>query len=260
MTDFKYEEIASMIDHALLAPTLTDQELQNGCELAKRYQVATVCVKPSHVCLAYKLLESSKVEVCTVIGFPHGSNTTEVKVMEIKIACQQGATEVDMVINLGKAKSGDWNYIENEITQACETAHSLDAKLKVIFENDYWQDGGTGNHEGMIIEKLCLICEKINVDWIKTSTGFGFVMQQDGRLATRGATFEDVSIMVNACSAKTQVKAAGGVKDLTTLLKMREIGATRIGTSSTANILEECRSSLQLPPIEQIDPEIHPNY
>ena len=260
MTNFTYDEIAGMIDHALLSPTLTDQELQKGCDLAKRYQVATVCVKPYHVSLAYKLLESSKVEVCTVVGFPHGSNTIEIKAMETKIACQQGATEVDMVINLGKAKNGDWKYLENEIAQVCESAHSLGAKLKVIFENDYWQGGGAGHSGNMIIEKLCQICESIKVDWIKTSTGFGFVAQQDGRLATKGATFEDVSIMVRACTARTEVKAAGGVKDLTTLLKMRKIGATRIGTSSTSNILEECRSSLQLPPLELINTEIDTTY
>ena len=247
--EYTYEEIAVMIDHALLHPTIAEKELVKGCNIAHLYSTATVCVKPCDVEQASQLLADSSTEVCTVIGFPHGANTQEVKVRETQLACEQGASEVDLVINLGRAANGEWNYVENEVSAVCEVAHAAGAKLKVIFENDYWAQGGAGLSADRIKEKLCQICTHAGADWVKTSTGFGYVRQDDGHMAARGATEHDVALMVRSCMGKSQVKAAGGVKDLSTLLKMRTLGATRIGTSSTKQILDECRSVLGLPAI-----------
>jgi deoxyribose-phosphate aldolase len=250
---YTYEEIAGMIDHALLHPTLSQKELVHGCEIAHLYSTATVCVKPCDVEQASRLLVDSSTEVCTVIGFPHGANTQEVKVWETRLACEQGASEVDLVLNLGRAADGRWDYVEKEVSAVCEVAHAAGAKLKVIFENDYWTQGGAGLSADGIKEKLCQICTHVGADWVKTSTGFGYVRQADSQLATRGATEDDVALMVSACLGISQVKAAGGVKDLSTLLRMRNLGATRIGTSSTQNILDNCRSALGLPAITASD-------
>jgi len=249
--EYTYQEIAGMIDHALLHPTLTDEELASGCSLAHLYEVATVCVKPYHVDQAVKRLKASSVEVCTVIGFPHGANLSEVKKLETQRACEQGASEVDMVINLGKARSGDWEYIEEEISQVCETAREGNAKTKVIFENDYWNSCQLDSDGDTIKKKLCKICETVGANWVKTSTGFGYVAQADGSMATMGATEHDIALMAGTCSNKVEIKAAGGIKNLVTLLKMKHLGVSRIGTSSTQLILEECRKSLNLDPLRQ---------
>ena len=248
---YTYEEIAGMIDHALLHPTLTDEELSSGCALAHLYEVATVCVKPYHVEQAVKKLETSSVKVCTVIGFPHGANLSEVKKLETQRACEQGASEVDMVINLGKAKSGDWQYIEEEISQVCETAREGNAKTKVIFENDYWNSREHDSDGNTIKNKLCNICETVGANWVKTSTGFGYISQADGSMITMGATEQDIALMAGTCSRKVKIKAAGGIKNFDNLLKMRQLGASRIGTSSTQLILEECRESLSLKSLRQ---------
>jgi deoxyribose-phosphate aldolase len=250
---FSYEEIAGMIDHALLHPTLSDQALRSGCAMAEAYQTATVCVKPCDVKQAVALLSGSQTEVCTVIGFPHGANLTETKTLETKRACEQGASEVDMVINLGRLLSGDWQYVEHDIHAVCQTAHEFGAKLKVIFENDFLINGGANLSGDDIKKKLCQISENAGADWVKTSTGFGYTRQADGNMATLGATEHDVMLMVEACKKGTQIKAAGGVKNLTTLLRMRKLGATRIGTSSTQEILYECRKLLSLPQLSVVD-------
>ncbi len=247
--EYKYSDIAGMIDHALLNPTLSENELVKGCTLAETYQTATVCVKPCDVRRATKLLENSKTGICTVIGFPHGANLTEIKVLETQKACQEGASEVDMVINLGRAMSGDWKFVEEEVRTVRQIAHSQNAKLKVIIENDYLNFGGAGLDGNAFKRLLCKISENAGADWVKTSTGFGYTKQPEGNMISRGATVEDVSLMVECCSTGMQVKAAGGVKDLSTLLQMRKIGATRIGTSSTQSILEECLKSLGLSPL-----------
>jgi deoxyribose-phosphate aldolase len=260
MENYTYEEIAGMIDHALLYPTLSQKELVNGCEIAQLYSTTTVCVKPCDVEQASRLLAASSTEVCTVIGFPHGANTQEVKVKETQLACEQGANEVDLVLNLGRAANGEWNYVENEVRAVREVAHAAGAKLKVIFENDYWTHGGAGLSTDGIKEKLCQICTHAGADWVKTSTGFGYVRQADGQLATKGATEHDVALMVRACAGKAQVKAAGGVKDLSALLRMRTLGATRIGTSSTQNILDEYRSALGLPAMTTTETKNNSDY
>jgi deoxyribose-phosphate aldolase len=252
--EFNYREIAGMIDHALLHPSLSNEDFIRGCQLASCYEVATVCVKPCDVERAVHFLQDSSTEVCTVIGFPHGVNLTEIKVKETELACEQGATEVDMVLNISKAISGDWKYVEEDIEAVRNVAHSRDAKLKVIFENDFLSQGGAELNSTELKKKLCQICGNAGADWVKTSTGFGYAHQSDGTMASLGATLEDVTLMVQSSPPGVQVKAAGGVKNLSTLLKMRRIGATRIGTSSTQVILNECRVQLGIPPLS-LDPE-----
>jgi len=236
---YSYEELAGMIDHSLLQPTMTDQELEDGCRLAVRYCVASVCIKPYYVKRATQLLAGSKVKVGAVIGFPHGNSTTESKRYETELACKDGAVEIDMVINIGKALSGDWGYVERDIKAVCDEAHGRGAKVKVIFENDYLTNGGAGLPSDQFKRKLCEVCEKAGADWVKTSTGYGFVKGADGKYSYKGATEEDLKLMRASVSARVQVKAAGGVRDLDGLIRVRELGASRCGASATAAILDE---------------------
>src|SRR4051812_1274319 len=221
-----------MIDHSLLHPTLTDRELEEGCALAAQYRVASVCIKPYYVSRAAKILKSTGVKVGTVIGFPHGSNLTEVKSFETEAACRDGASEIDMVINIGKGLSGEWRFVEEDIRAVCAEAHGWNALVKVIIENDFLPSNE-------VKVKLCEISESAGADFVKTSTGFGFVKQPNGGFNYKGATEADLKLMRAACSAKVQVKAAGGVRDLASLIAVRELGATRCGTSATQTILEE---------------------
>jgi len=230
-----------MIDHSLLHPVLTDRELEDGCNLAVKYGVASVCIKPYAVKRAVELLAGSSVRVGCVIGFPHGNSRTESKRYETELACRDGAVEIDMVINIGKALSGDWDYVERDVKAVCDEAHRRGAKVKVIFENDYLAKGGAGLDGDSFKRKLCQICERAGADWVKTSTGFGFVKQPDGDYNYRGATAHDLKLMRAACSSKVQVKAAGGVRDLEGLMRVRELGASRCGASATAAILDEYR-------------------
>ncbi|HTL58792.1 MAG TPA: deoxyribose-phosphate aldolase [Candidatus Limnocylindrales bacterium] len=236
---YTYEELAGMIDHSLLHPTMTDQELEEGCRLAVSYGVASVCVKPYYVKRATELLAGSKVKVGAVVGFPHGNSTTESKRYETDLACKDGAVEIDVVINIGKALSGDWAYVERDIKTVCEEAHARGANVKVIFENDYLTNGGAGLSSEQFKVKLCEICEKAGADWVKTSTGYGFVKGSDGKYGYKGATEADLKLMRANVSAKVQVKAAGGVRDLDGLMRVRELGASRCGASATAAILDE---------------------
>jgi deoxyribose-phosphate aldolase len=238
---YTYEQLAGMIDHSLLHPTLTDQELEDGCKLAVKYGVASVCIKPYAVKRAAGLLAGSGVRVGCVIGFPHGNSCTESKRYETELACRDGAVEIDMVINLGKALSGGWNYVENDVKVVCDEAHQREAKVKVILENDYLDKGGAGLDGDEFKRKLCQICERAGADWVKTSTGFGYVKQPDGHFNYRGATAHDLELMRAACSPRVQVKAAGGVRDLDSLIRVRDLGASRCGASATAAILDEYR-------------------
>lgn len=233
-----YEELAKMIDHALLHPTMTDAQMEAGCQAAMQYGVASVCIKPYYVRRAAQLLQNSDVLVGTVIGFPQGSNLTDIKRYETQLACQDGAAEVDMVINVGKAISGDWDYVHKDIEAVCQEAHKHDAKVKVIIENDYLSGGGTDLTADQLKQKLCQICEAAGADWVKTSTGFGFVKQAGGGYNYQGATEHDLQLMRAAVSGKVQVKASGGVRDLAGLIRVRELGASRCGTSATAQILD----------------------
>jgi len=238
---YTYEELARMIDHSLLHPTLTDRELEEGCRLAARYGVASVCVKPYFVRQAAELLKGSGVNVGAVIGFPHGNSATESKRYETELACRDGAVEIDMVINIGKALSGDWAYVENDIRVVCEEAHRRGAKVKVIFENDYLGGGGAGLGSHDLKIKLCRLAEAAGADWIKTSTGYGCVKGPDGKYSYQGATEPDLKLMRANVSSRVQVKAAGGVRDLDGLMRVRDLGATRCGATATVAMLEEYR-------------------
>lgn len=238
---YTLQQLAKMIDHSLLHPTLTDAEIEAGCKLAARYGVASVCVKPYAVKRAAELLKGSDVRVGCVVGFPHGNSVPESKRYEAELACRDGAVEIDMVINIGKALSGDWEYVECEVRMVCDEAHSRKARVKVIIENDYLGGGGAGLSGDDLKRKLCGICERAGADWVKTSTGYGFVKQADGGYRYEGATAHDLELMRAACSPKVQVKAAGGVRDLDGLIRVRDLGASRCGATATAAMLDEYR-------------------
>lgn len=230
-----------MIDHSLLHPTMTDLDLEEGCAVAVKYGVASVCVKPYFARRAAELLRGSDVKLGVVVGFPHGNSLTEVKRFETEAACRDGAVEIDMVINIGKALSGDWAFVEQDVKAVCDEAHRHGAKVKVIFENDYLENGGAGLAGDDFKRRLCQVCERAGADWVKTSTGYGFVKGPDGRYGYRGATEHDLELMVASVSSRVQVKAAGGVRDLDGLIRVRELGATRCGASATTAMLDEYR-------------------
>jgi deoxyribose-phosphate aldolase len=238
---YTYEEMAKMIDHSLLHPALTDQELEEGCRLAIRYGAASVCIKPYFVKRAAELLKGSGVIVGGVIGFPHGNSTIESKRYETQLACADGAAEIDMVINIGKALSGDWAYVERDVKAVCDEAHQHHARVKVIFENDYLDKGGAGLQSDDFKRRLCQLCERAGADWVKTSTGFSFVKQADGSYNSRGATEHDLRLMRESVSQKVQIKAAGGVRSLDALVQTRDLGASRCGATATAAMLDEYR-------------------
>ena len=226
-------ELAKMIDHSLLHPTMTDAQIADGCRLAQRYDVATACVKPYAIRLAREILTGSDVGVCPVIGFPHGNSTTAIKVQEAMAAAQEGGTEIDAVINVGKALGGDWDYVRREVRALNEAVTAQGAILKVIFENDYLED----SH----IIRLCEICSEVGVAFVKTSTGYGFVKQPDGAYNYRGATDHHLRLMREHCPPRVQIKAAGGVRSLDDLLRVRALGVTRVGATATAAMLDEAR-------------------
>jgi deoxyribose-phosphate aldolase len=230
----KITELAKMIDHSLLHPTMTDQDLKDGCVLAKAYNVATVCIKPYAIKEALHWLEGSDVLVCTVIGFPHGNSAVNVKVYETEQACGDGAKEIDMVVNIGKVLSNDWDYVENEIASVIAVTRKHEAALKIIFENDFLP-----TDDNKI--KLCEICSTLQVDFVKTSTGYGFTKDADGKYSYKGATEHDLILMREHCAPGVQVKAAGGIRTLDDLLKVKALGVTRIGATATATILEEAK-------------------
>ena len=223
---FTYRDIARMIDHSLLSPTLTDTDLDAGCRLAAAYDVASVCILPYRLARCAELLAGTTVQPGTTIGFPHGGHRTSVKVAEAEAAVADGGTELDMVVNIGKVLSGDWDYVRRDVGAVIGVAHAAGRKVKVIFENCYLQDA----HK----IRLCELCGELGADWVKTSTGYG----------SGGATLEDLALMRRHSPPAVQVKAAGGVRDLDGLLKVRELGVTRCGASRTRDILDECKRRL----------------
>jgi deoxyribose-phosphate aldolase len=223
---YTLRDIAKMIDHSLLRPTLTVEELNQGIHLARQYDVASVCILPYYLKRCAELLQGSDVLPSTTIGFPHGGHTTAVKVAEARQALDDGGMELDMVVNLSKVLSGDWNYVRDDIRAIVDVTHPRGGKVKVIFENCYLQN----EHK----VRLCEICGEARADWVKTSTGYG----------TGGATLDDLRLMRKHAPSHVQVKAAGGVRDLDMALAVREAGATRFGCTRTAEILDECRRRL----------------
>jgi deoxyribose-phosphate aldolase len=229
--DYSYSDVAKMIDHSLLNPALTGPELEAGCQLALRYEVASVCILPYYAAACAELLTGSTVQPSTTIGFPHGGHTTAVKLAEVQQALKDGATELDMVINISQARSGQWDYVEREIGILAKAIHAAGAKIKVIFENAYLDDPAK--------IRLCEICGAIGVDWVKTSTGY----------APSGATLFDLLLMRRHSPPAVQVKAAGGIRTLDALLEVRALGVTRVGATRTAEMLDDCRQRLALPAI-----------
>src|SRR5438270_7938342 len=219
-------ELAKMFDHSLLQPVLTDAEMAKGCRLAAEYGVASVCIKPYGVKTASQLLAGTGVLVGTVIGFPHGGHLTKVKVFEAGAAMDDGAVELDMVVNIGKVLSGDWAYVTDDVRAVVDAAHRRGAKVKVIFENALLRD----EHK----KKLCAICGEVRADWVKTSTGY----------AETGATIEDLKLMRQFSPPHVQVKAAGGVRSYDTLMAVREVGVTRVGATATKAILDDAKAKL----------------
>ena len=226
-------ELAKMIDHSLLHPTMTDEDVAAGCELSKKYHVATACVKPYCVPVVAELLAGSDVGVCPVIAFPHGNSPTAIKVKEAEAAVSMGGSEIDMVSNVGKVLSGDWDYVSDEVKAINDAVTANGAILKVIFENDYLQD----DH----IIKLCEICSEHGVAFVKTSSGYGFVKQDNGMYSYKGATDHHLKLMREHSAESVQIKAAGGVRTLDDLLRVRALGVTRVGATATEAILEEAK-------------------
>lgn len=230
----KVNELAKMIDHSILHPTLTDEDLKRQCEVAREYNVASVCVKPYAVKQAVKHLQNSNVHVGCVVGFPAGNSAIEVKVFEAETACNDGATEIDMVINIGKALEGDWEYIDHEINSVTHTCHENNAVVKVIFETDY-----VTKEED--IKKLCEICTRVGADYVKTSTGFGFIKGPDNTYSYTGATISNLELMKKNIGPAVKLKAAGGVRTLDRLLEVQKAGCSRCGATATKSILEEAK-------------------
>jgi deoxyribose-phosphate aldolase len=223
-----YRELAKMLDHSLLKPTMTREELESGCRLAVEYDVATVCILPYYLARASEILAGSGVLPSTTIGFPHGGQVSRVKRQEAEQALDDGARELDMVVNISQVLSGDFDAVRDDIAAVLQLTHARGQKLKVIFENCYLNDAQK--------IRLCELCGELGVDWVKTSTGFG----------SSGATLEDLVLMRRHSPPHVQVKAAGGVADLDMLLKVRATGATRSGCSKTREVLDELRRRLAL--------------
>jgi len=227
--DYTYQMIAKMLDHSLLNPTLTTEDLERGCRLALDYDVASVCILPYYLKRCADLLAGSTVKASTTIGFPHGGHATAIKVAEARQALADGGEELDMVVNISQVLSGHWDYVRQDVKAVVEVAHAAGQKVKVIFENCYLNDDQK--------IRLCEICGELNADWVKTSTGYG----------TGGTTLEDLKLMRKHSPPRVQVKAAGGVRALDKLLEVRAIGVTRSGATRTAEILNECKRRLANP-------------
>jgi deoxyribose-phosphate aldolase len=216
---YSKQKIAKTIDHSLLKPEMTRDEVRQGCEIAKKYDVASVCCKPSDVAFCAEILKGTEVEIGTVVGFPHGSSTTATKVFETKAAIADGATEIDMVLNIGLLKSGMYEEVKSDIKAVVDAAGGK--MVKVILENAYLTDD----------EKVtaCKLCEAAGAHYVKTSSGY----------APTGATVADVKLMRASVSPKVKVKSAGGVRTLDALIEMLDAGIERSGATTTSTMLDE---------------------
>ena len=229
--DYTYLDVSKMIDHSLLNPTLTVEELEKGLTLALAYDAASACIMPYYLKRCAERLAGSTVKASTTIGFPHGGHTSAIKVAEARQALADGGQELDMVVNISKVLSGDWAYVRDDIRAVADLTHAAGQKIKVIFENCYLNDDQK--------IRLCEICGEVGADWVKTSTGYG----------TGGATHDDLRLMRKHAPAHVQVKAAGGVRDLDGLLAVRALGVSRAGATRTAGMMDEARRRLGLPAI-----------
>jgi deoxyribose-phosphate aldolase len=222
---------------------MTIRELEQGIDLAIAYDVASVCIMPYYLKRCSERLAGTSVQSSTTIGFPHGGHRASIKRAETIAALEDGCQELDVVVNISQVLSLQWDYVRDELAMLTELAHDAGQKIKVIFENCYLQD----SHK---IE-LCKICSDLEVDWVKTSTGYG----------SSGATLDDLKLMRANTPPSVQVKAAGGVRDLKTLLEVRQIGVSRCGSSRTAELLNPAREQLGLRPINlQLSKSTNPSY
>jgi deoxyribose-phosphate aldolase len=228
-------EISKMIDHSLLHPTYTDEFMRSECLFAREVKVASVCIKPYAISLAKEILVDCSTKVGTVIGFPHGNSIVEIKIKEAELACKNGAEEIDFVVNIGKVLSQDWNYLNEEIKQINEKVISYGAISKVIFENDFYE-------KDELKIRLCEICNEHNVAFVKTSTGYGFKKTSGGFYNYDGATDHDLLLMRKYCKPTIEVKAAGGIRELKDILRVKELGVTRVGATTTRSILKAALS------------------
>jgi deoxyribose-phosphate aldolase len=226
LMDYSYQDIAKMIDHSLLNPVMNDEVLEDGLKVAIQYDVASVCIKPYYLRRCAEALAGTSIQPSTVIGFPHGGHCTSIKVQEATQALADGGRELDFVVNIGKVLSDDWDYVTDDIQAVTQCTHDGGAKIKVIFENCFLED----RHK----IRLCEICGQLGVDWVKTSTGYG----------SGGATVADLQLMREHSPAHVQVKAAGGIRSLDTLLEVRAIGVTRVGATRTIEMLDEVAKRL----------------
>lgn len=232
MSDAHYLDYSKMIDHSLLVPTLTHRQLDEGCQLALAYDVASVCIMPFSVRRCSQILAGSSVQPSTTIGFPHGGHTTSIKRAEAIQAIDDGCQELDMVVNISQVLSDNWPYVSQDIAAVTEVAHEAGRKVKVIFENCYLNEDQK--------RRLCAICTELKADWVKTSTGYG----------SGGATIEDLQLMLECVGPGVQVKAAGGIRDFEKLRQIRALGVSRCGASATQHILDTARAQLGLDPIK----------
>ena len=234
MSSFQYADLSKMIDHSLLNPTFTNEQLEAGIQLAIAYDVGSVCIMPYYHKRCAELLAGTTVAPSSTVGFPHGGHATRTKLFEAELLIEEGCLELDMVTNISAVLSGNWKLVEQEIDAIVKMAHAANRRVKVIFENCYL------NNEQKI--RLCKICCASGADWVKTSTGYG----------TGGATMEDLQLMLDNVKAPVQVKAAGGIRDCDALIKVWSMGVTRVGSSRTSEMLGEVRNRLGLPPIGPI--------
>lgn len=218
---YTLQQVAKTIDHSILKPDFSYADVIAGAELALKYETASYCIRPMDVSRAAKLLAGSSVAVCTVIGFPHGSSTTATKAFETQDAIANGATEIDMVLNVSALLSGDFDYVETDIRAVVDVAHARGASVKVIFETAFLNDE--------LIVKACELTERAGGDYVKTSTGF----------ASEGATLHNVKLMKATVGDRLKVKSSGGVRTLDQLLDYMDAGVTRSGCSATAQVLDE---------------------
>lgn len=228
-------KVAKMVDHSLLHPSMTDAEFEAECAIAKEYDVGAVCVKPYHVRRAAELMAGTDIKVAAVVSFPHGNSTTEIKLAEAKQVLEDGATEVDFVINIGKAVGGDWAYVDEEIRRLVQLIKSYGADSKVIFENDML----TSDEQKIT---LCRICSKYKVTFVKTSTGYCYKKDKDGKYYYDGATHHDLMLMRMYSDPEVQVKAAGAVSTLEPVLAAYELGATRFGLKGAKKLVEDAKA------------------
>lgn len=218
---YTLEQVAKTIDHSILKPDFSYADVEAGAQLALEFNTASYCIRPMDVAVAARALAGSTVNVCTVIGFPHGSSTTAVKAFETADAIKNGAVEIDMVINVSALLSGDYGYVEQDIRAVVDVAHIAGASVKVIFETAYLNDE--------LIVKACELTEAAGADYVKTSTGF----------ATEGATLHNVQLMKATVGDRLKVKSSGGVRTLDQLIDYMDAGVTRSGCSATQQVLEE---------------------